>query len=680
MTTDVRALAILFLAACAAACDGTADEAPEPPPAAPVALPATTPHQAGVELPGGIVTADVDEGCGTCHEQIVAAYARSGMHEAMTLPAGAGSPEAGFVGREFVHDGSGIRLRFGAADGRYEQTISYVDPAGVERVRFTLPVHLVVGSGAATRSYYSVAPDGSLLMLPVTWFRELGDVSLSPGAGFRSVATRAATTLCVQCHTGDAEPRDANVRFGFRGKLTLGVGCSRCHGDGAEHALTGDPRSIVNPSRLPVERQSDVCYQCHLAAGTQVFVPGRSLRDFRPGEPLSTVSAMFVPETGKADAGAAIAGHAERLEKSACFRESEGMTCTTCHNPHAPAGLEAANACGVCHDDGACGEAHATRAGHSCASCHMAQVPSSDIAHTRTTDHWVRRRPEPPPAAGLSPEATSIAAHAVRDLPLVDLLDPEGASPHAELLLAQAYLIGADAAAATFGVPAPGYVERAGAILDRLLAARPTDVDVAWRAARALRLRGRAQQAADVLDAALVLHGSNASVVAERGLTALALDDVPGAARWLARACDTAPDDLELVHGLALALERAGRPDDALAVLQKTRARCGPRLDLAEIGDGIAERAGRTDVALEFAWDRLVFLPREPLALVRAGEHLYLLGRGAESRPLLGEALRLAPDCIPALYGMAQLAGEAGDADAAADYAARARAAEQRGR
>ena len=115
------------------------------------------------------------------------------------------------------------------------------------------------------RSYFQVK-DGRLLELPLTWYRQLGTAALSPGEGFKTELLRIGTRLCVACHTGEVTPVDPDADLGFHGRLTLGIGCARCHGDGEEHAQTGDPTSIINPARLSVERQEHLCFQCHLSA------------------------------------------------------------------------------------------------------------------------------------------------------------------------------------------------------------------------------------------------------------------------------------------------------------------------------------------------------------------------------------------------------------------------------
>jgi tetratricopeptide (TPR) repeat protein len=70
------------------------------------------------------------------------------------------------------------------------------------------------------------------------------------------------------------------------------------------------------------------------------------------------------------------------------------MLCTTCHDPHAAAKVEAA-ACQKCH---ASGLEQRVKAGlhtpaTNCVDCHMPKRRTEDVIHVVVTDHWIERRP-----------------------------------------------------------------------------------------------------------------------------------------------------------------------------------------------------------------------------------------------------------------------------------------------
>ena len=655
-------LALLALAACGDD-SGGGDDAPD---ARVSSYPSTTPHQSGVRLSDSLVTTSNSEECIECHEDIATAYASSGMHASLTLPTGAGSVEARMVGREVVDEETGITARLELADGHYVQRLLYRDPDDVERASYTMRMDLVIGSGHATRSYFAV--DGPLLyQLPLTWYAQLDDIRLSPGPGFRTMAMRHAVHLCVSCHTGWVEPADNRSPLGFRGSVSMGIGCVRCHGSAEEHCDSGDPRDVANPSKMSAERQADVCEQCHRSGALNLVKRDQSFSAYTPGERLGKVYGVFEPAAGKEDLGTSIAGHGARMRLSRCFQESEGMTCTTCHNPHrghkeAATARDTGSGCAICHQPDACHEDPAARAGQTCASCHMATVASNDIVHTRTTDHFVRRDPpQVTPRAGAH-ESQSLDAYAALNEDIVNVFDPDDELPGSRLLKARAYADGAFMAASFRGSPARGYMERARALLDTVLAETPEQPEARLQRARLLTLSRNEIAAVNELDALIATSPDWAEAVKLRALTTLSLGNAAESEKWLRRARTLEPHDESITLQLAFLLADSARGAEAMDLLDGIRTMSGPTLQRAQTGAELARGVGLPARGVPHAYDLLMFRPREPRALVSAADLCRDAGLPArQSRVLYEEALRRTPRLVAAMVGLGRLALRDGD-------------------
>src|SRR5205814_1320162 len=210
--------------------------------------------------------------------------------------------------------------------------------------------------------------DGRLLQLPVAWYAEDGTWRMAPGydrpdhPDFR----RAVDAACMFCHNAyPLQPvrEAAGADPVFPSELPDGIDCERCHGPAGEHvalaergASAKDVRTaILNPARLPVERQLEVCMQCHLQPTSRLLPStirrsGRDVFSYDPRQPLSSYMLFFDADRPREDAFE-VNHTAYRLRQSACFVRSGGrLLCTTCHDPHARPSADAANrACRECH-------------------------------------------------------------------------------------------------------------------------------------------------------------------------------------------------------------------------------------------------------------------------------------------------------------------------------------------
>ncbi len=347
-----------------------------------------------------------DASCQSCHSSIAHSYHQTGMGRSLYKPEGAPVIEK-FGPDQGVYDPQKDFYYLALRKGESLYMLEYRLQGNDTVYQRTEKVDFIVGSGHQTRSYL-LQREGFLYEMPLTWYVHRGIWDLSPGyRENNSRFDRAIGEDCLACHTGDFQMEKGTQNRYTR--VELGIDCERCHGPGSEHVKrikagqlidVGEriDYSIVNPAKLEVRRQFDICQQCHLQ-GVTVPQPGRTVRDFRPGMDLAAVFDVFLDNVADPDAFG-IASHAERLQQSACFLGSAGkLTCTTCHNPHQSVkelGPDVFNeACASCHRTGKeplCTETEMLRTAQNndCAGCHMPAGGTRDIPHVWFHDHKIR--------------------------------------------------------------------------------------------------------------------------------------------------------------------------------------------------------------------------------------------------------------------------------------------------
>ncbi|MEO8760450.1 MAG: tetratricopeptide repeat protein, partial [Bacteroidia bacterium] len=249
--------------------------------------------------------------------------------------------------------------------------------------------------------------------------------------GVNTRFTRKIGLECMSCH--NSLPGFVMGSENKYSHVDEGINCERCHGPGSIHVQqrsTGSKidttnyidYSIVNPSKLSIDLQFDVCQRCHLQ-GNAILKNGKSFYDFKPGMKLSDYISVFLPKYANADDEFIMASHADRLKMSQCFIKSfnpkevknklkpykDALTCVTCHNPHVSVkvtGSEVFNAaCLNCHGKKVemnCTEKNVSIAlkkptfniqdtKYSCVSCHMPKSTPTDIPHVTVHDHFIRK-------------------------------------------------------------------------------------------------------------------------------------------------------------------------------------------------------------------------------------------------------------------------------------------------
>jgi tetratricopeptide (TPR) repeat protein len=288
-------------------------------------------------------------------------------------------------------------------------------------------INYIVGSGQHTNSHLFIE-NGYLFQAPLTYYSQKGRWDLPPGfeKGQSNRFSRMIGLECMSCHNG--YPKMVQGSENKYLSLPNGIDCERCHGPGEIHVAEKQKGNlvdtskvidytIVNPGKLPVDLQFDLCQRCHLQGNT-VLKEGKSFFDFKPGMHLSDVMQVYLPRYEGDEQSFIMASHADRLKQSACFSVMEkkaanmqalrpyknALTCVTCHNPHVSVKETSKDhfnqTCQSCHagnkQQKQCSEKENLRlkAENNCVSCHMPLSGSIDIPHVRIHDHYIRKQPQ----------------------------------------------------------------------------------------------------------------------------------------------------------------------------------------------------------------------------------------------------------------------------------------------
>lgn len=294
----------------------------------------------------------------------------------------------------------------------------------------TEQVNYIIGSGQHTNSHLQNV-NGYINQMPMTFFTQKKQWDLPPGFenGFNTRFSRKIGLECMSCH--NAYP---DFVIGSENKyksIPVGIDCERCHGPGSIHVAERSNGSkidtskyidftIVNPSKLQIDLQFDICQRCHLQGNT-ILNDDKSFYDFKPGKKLNDYMSVFLPKYSNAEDEFIMASHADRLKQSSCFIKSNtktinnsnnikpyknGLTCITCHNPHISVKHTETNAfnkaCVNCHNTNQnkiiCTEKNVNKLfiqnnlnNANCVNCHMPKSGSTDIPHVTVHDHFIRK-------------------------------------------------------------------------------------------------------------------------------------------------------------------------------------------------------------------------------------------------------------------------------------------------
>jgi len=352
-----------------------------------------------------------DEECAVCHSEIFKTYKQTGMGRSFYLPTAANRIEDYAQNNHVFEPKSNLHYQMISKGNEFYQVEYRLDEKGRRTHELARKADYVIGSGNQARTFLT-SENGFLYELPVTWYQKKNTWGMSPGFQYvNSRFSRPIAPSCMNCHNSYAEyaPYSGN-RYT---EVAHGIGCERCHGPGELHVkkryatkFSDAPKkeidsTIVNPRRLAVDLQMEVCRQCHLSGEVRVLKDGKNETDFRPGMRLREIFSVYIPDR-LAPGDLRVASHGERISLSACYIKSGGkLVCITCHNPHQPVKWLARDSfntkCLVCHNLETLSRVN-SRAKHQasddCVACHMPQGGTADVLHVNFTDHWIRKEPQ----------------------------------------------------------------------------------------------------------------------------------------------------------------------------------------------------------------------------------------------------------------------------------------------
>ncbi len=367
--------------------------------------------------------------CKLCHQDIYNTFIQTGMGKSFDLATAQKS--SGDFSISQIHDPI-ANLHYKAFWKNEHLQIKEFRLQGKDTIHQRIEeVNYIIGSGQHTNSHLQNV-NGYINQMPMTFYAQKHKWDLPPGfeGGVNTRFSRKIGLECMSCH--NAYP---DFVMGSENKFNgvpQGINCERCHGPGSIHVAersTGSKidtskyidYSIVNPAKLSIDLQFDICQRCHLQ-GNAVLKEGKSFYDFKPGKKLSDYMSVFLPKYKHADEEFIMASHADRLKQSACFIKlyekvkdkkslrpyKEALTCITCHNPHVSVRETNKNvfneACTSCHGETKANKncsdekvkkalANSTSGSKllNCVSCHMPSSGSIDIPHVTVHDHYIRK-------------------------------------------------------------------------------------------------------------------------------------------------------------------------------------------------------------------------------------------------------------------------------------------------
>lgn len=598
--------------------------------------------------------------CATCHPAEWQSYRKTGMAQSFYRP----KPE---TTETYYHQASNTFYQNLQHDGRYFQRQYQLGFDGKQTNVRDTEIDYVLGSGNHARSYLHRTAQNTLILLPLGWYAEKGGTwAMNPGYDRpdHQALRRNITYDCMFCHNAYPEIPSANRSpraDPVFSKIPEGIDCQRCHGNSDRHAAlaqAGSPSavvraSIVNPSRLPPERQMEVCMQCHLET-TSSALPASIVRyerapfSYQPGEPLADFMLHFDHAPGKGyDDKFDITGSVYRLRKSKCFQKAT-LKCTTCHDPHNQAARNVTEVCRQCHAAALVRLVAANRhtASSDCVGCHMPKRRTDDVVHAVITDHYIQRTQPVADLLAAKPEQPQPEYRGEVVLyypPALPKPQPNPQpNPDDELHLAIAQV---------------SQSSNLGAGITRLSAAiakfRPTQAEYYLQLGDALSNAGKYEQAVPAYEQALRQQPQSEPALLRLAICLTTLRQYPRAETILTQALKLAPTDAAALLQLGLVQLGQGKTPDAIARWEQARQSDPDMVEPYNLLGAILFETGDAARAESILRDAIRVQPNFAPAHNNLGNLLSETDRFEEAKFHFEAALRYKDDYLGARYNYA---------------------------
>ena len=249
---------------------------------------------------------------------------------------------------------------------------------------------IVIGSGVKGQSYLTWE-NNELFQLQTSYYTPINNWVNSPSFPTHNY-TRPISDACLKCHVTFATNQKSTTENLYGKKqIVYGVDCERCHRPSAKHVNYHKNNPAIKLSKynfswtqLSRQKRLDACAQCHSGL-RQELLKGTPF-SFVVGENLKEYSQNFTPQPVDNSTLDVHGNQYGLLTSSKCFKQSETMDCTTCHDPHKNQRGKTSyfnQKCLNCHttDTVVCTaeSSKLIEADYNCIACHMPALPSKSM-------------------------------------------------------------------------------------------------------------------------------------------------------------------------------------------------------------------------------------------------------------------------------------------------------------